>query len=88
VPAEALTRRVADQDNRAGKAYRVSIVTEKGPEQRIIRVGLQTRTQAEVTEGLNPGDRILLNRSQAPNGQNSTQRAGNNAQRFNRGPQL
>jgi macrolide-specific efflux system membrane fusion protein len=89
VPAEALTRRAVDQDNRSGKAYRVSVMTEKGPEQRVIRVGLQTRTQAEVTEGLNPGDRILLNRSQAPaNGQNSTQRADNNARRFNRGPQL
>jgi macrolide-specific efflux system membrane fusion protein len=88
VPAEALTRRLNDQDNRSGKAYRVSVMTENGPEQRLIRVGLQTRTQAEVTEGLNPGERILLNRAQAPaNGQNNTQRAGN-AQRFNRGPQL
>jgi macrolide-specific efflux system membrane fusion protein len=89
VPAEALTRRVADQDNRSGKAYRVTVVMDQGREQRVIRVGLQTRTQAEVIEGLNPGERVLVNRPQvAANGQNNAQRAGNNAQRFNRGPQL
>jgi macrolide-specific efflux system membrane fusion protein len=89
VPPEALTRRLADQDNRSGKAYRVSVVTDQGREQRVIRVGLQTRTQAEVVEGLNPGERVLVNRPQAAaNGQNNAARAGNNAQRFNRGPQL
>jgi macrolide-specific efflux system membrane fusion protein len=89
VPAEALTRRAADQDSRSGKAYRVSVLTDKGREQRLIRVGLQTRTEAEVIEGLNAGERILVNRPQvATNGQNNAQRAGNNAPRFNRGPQL
>jgi macrolide-specific efflux system membrane fusion protein len=89
VPAEALTRRVAGQDNGSGKAYRVSVVTDNGREQRLIRVGLQTRTQAEVLEGLNPGERVLVDGPQiAANGQNNGQRTGGTARRFSRGPQL
>ncbi|MGE5817426.1 MAG: efflux RND transporter periplasmic adaptor subunit [Deltaproteobacteria bacterium] len=88
IPAEALTRRVADQDNDSGKAYRVAVVTEKGREQRIIHVGLQTRTQAEVKVGLEPGERVLVNRPQNMDTvQNSGQR-GTNAPRLNRGPQI
>ena len=87
VPAEALTRRASDQDNDMGKAYRVSVMTDTGREQRIIHVRLQTRTQAEVTEGLQPGERIVLNR---PVG--STMQAGNQPRsggnRINRGPRL
>ncbi len=87
IPAEALTRPVPKEDNELGKAYRVSVMTETGQEQRVIRVGLQTRTQAEVKAGLAAGDRILINRPQgsaAP--ANNPQRA--NANRINRGPQL
>ena len=90
-PAEVLTRRAADHDNDSGKAYRVTVVTDKGREQRIIHVGLQTRTQAEVTAGLEAGERILVNRSQGQGtaaAQNTPLRGGNNAPRFNRGPQL
>jgi macrolide-specific efflux system membrane fusion protein len=90
-PAEALTRRVAEQDNESGKAYRVTVLTGQDREQRVIHVGLQTRAQAEVTAGLNPGDRILLNRPQEPGAAtapNSAARGGNNTRRFNRGPQL
>jgi membrane fusion protein, macrolide-specific efflux system len=87
IPAEALTRPVPKEDNELGTAYRVSVMTETGQEQRVIRVGLQTRTQAEVKAGLEAGDRILVNRPQggaAP--ANNQQRA--NANRLNRGPQL
>jgi macrolide-specific efflux system membrane fusion protein len=90
-PAEVLTRRAADHDNDSGKAYRVTVLTDKGREQRIIHVGLQTRTQAEVTAGLEPGERILVNRPQGQataTAQNNPQRGGNNAPRFNRSPQL
>jgi len=91
VPVEALTRRVPDQDNQAGKAYRVTVVTDAKREQRIIHVGLQTRAQAEVKDGLSAGDKILVNRPQGSNGGNQQQSArnnANNAPRFNRGPQL
>src|SRR5688500_3488303 len=90
-PAEVLTRRLTEHDNESGKAYRVTVITEKGREQRIIHVGLQTRTQAEVIAGLEPGERILVSRPQGQataTAQTTPQRGGNNSPRFNRGPQL
>jgi macrolide-specific efflux system membrane fusion protein len=88
IPTEALSRRVAEQDNESGKAYRVAVVTEKAPEARIIHVGLQTRTQAEVKAGLQPGERVLVNRPQAAESAQNNGQRGNNAPRFNRGPQI
>ena len=90
-PAEVLTRRLTEHDNESGKAYRVTVVTDKGREQRIIHVGLQTRTQAEIIAGLEPGERILVSRPQGQGSatdQNNRARAGSNAPRLNRGPQL
>lgn len=94
VPAEALTRRAPREDNGKGKAYRVTVASGgNGREQRLIRVGLQTRTQAEVLQGLEEGERIYLNRpagaatanagAARPEGANRAAGA-----RFNRGPQL
>ena len=94
VPAEVLNRRAPKDDNDQGKAYLIRVANgEKGREQRIIHVGLQTRTQAEVTDGVQEGDRIVLNRPAgsaartASNAQPGTN-ARPNPQRFNRGPQL
>ena len=90
VPAEALTRRAAKEDNDKGKAYRVTVTKGDSREQRIIHVGLQTRTQAEVTDGLQAGEQILVNRP-AGSANPNNQQAGNsrpNAPRLNRGPQL
>jgi membrane fusion protein, macrolide-specific efflux system len=94
IPAEALTRRVAKEDNQNGKAYRVAVVTESGTEQRVIHVGLQTRTQGEVIDGLKEGEKIAVNRPAGSANQaaqsNSQQRGTGaaNAPRPNRGPQL
>ena len=89
IPAELLTRRVTKEDNDKGKAYRVAVVTEAGREQRVIHVGLQTRTQAEVMDGLQEGERVAATRPAAATTQaNNQQRGGNNAPRLNRGPQL
>jgi membrane fusion protein, macrolide-specific efflux system len=87
IPAEALTRPVPSEDNELGKAYRVSVATESGREQRVVRIGLQTRTQGEVKDGLKAGDRILVNRPQSSAASASNQPRPN-ANRFNRGPQL
>jgi hypothetical protein len=87
IPAEVLTRRAAREDNDKGKAYRVAVVTETGTEQRVIHVGLQTRTQAEVIDGLREGDKIAASRPAGANTQANNQARGN-AGRFNRGPQL
>jgi macrolide-specific efflux system membrane fusion protein len=93
VPAEVLTRRAAREDNKNGKAYRVSVANGTGLEQRLIHVGLQTRTQAEVIDGLQEGERISVNRPSGTatanrNGGGQQQGSNRSAQRFNRGPQL
>jgi membrane fusion protein, macrolide-specific efflux system len=89
IPAELLTRRAAKEDNDKGKAYRVAVVTEAGRQQRVIHVGLQTRTQAEVVDGLQEGERVAATRPAPSTAQaNNQQRGGNNAPRVNRGPQL
>jgi macrolide-specific efflux system membrane fusion protein len=92
VPAEALTRRVAKEDNDKGKAYRVTVMTDKGREQRVIHVGLLTRTQAEVIDGLQDGEKLASDRPVGGPNQtaNNQQRANGtaSAQRPIRGPQL
>jgi macrolide-specific efflux system membrane fusion protein len=93
IPAEVLTRRAAREDNDKGKAYRVAVITEKGREPRVIHVGLQTRTQAEVIDGLTEGEKIAVNRpagaaNRTAGQANNPQRGAGNAPRFNRGPQL
>jgi membrane fusion protein, macrolide-specific efflux system len=93
IPAEVLTRRAAREDNEKGKAYRVTVIADKKREPRLIHVGLQTRTQAEVVDGLNEGEKIAVNRPAAnpnrpANQANTQQRGAGNQPRFNRGPQL
>jgi macrolide-specific efflux system membrane fusion protein len=93
IPAEVLTRRAAREDNDKGKAYRVSVINGTGREQRVIHVGLQTRTQAEVVDGLKEGEKIAVNRPAGAANRtaaqaNNPQRGTGSAPRFNRGPQL
>lgn len=89
LPLEALGRRAPDSDNGAGKAYRVRVWKETGPEDRVIHTGLQTRAQVEVTAGLEAGERVVIARA-APSGA-QRERGGNQGGgggRFSRGPQL
>jgi membrane fusion protein, macrolide-specific efflux system len=93
IPAEALNRRANREDNDKGDAYRVAVMTENGREQRVIHIGLLTRTQAEVVEGLKEGEKIALSRpggtaNRAVGQPNAQQRGAGNQPRFNRGPQL
>lgn len=60
IPAAALTRRMAKQDNESGQAYQVKVMTAKGPVDTIIHIGLSDRTNAEVKSGLKEGDKIIL----------------------------
>ncbi|HKA32562.1 MAG TPA: efflux RND transporter periplasmic adaptor subunit [Candidatus Binatia bacterium] len=89
VPAEALTRRAPDQDNDQGKAYRVTVANTDGDrgEQRVIHVGLVTRAQAQVTDGLKPGERMLLPRQEGASPP-ATQQQNQRRPGFTRGPQL
>ena len=84
---EALNQRVPEEDNEKGKAYRVRVLTESGPKERVIHAGLQTRTQAQVTAGLESGERILLKRPSATNSQR-TNMPGGGMGRFGGGPRL
>ena len=93
VPAEVLTRRAAREDNEKSKAYRISVAGATGREQRLIHVGLQTRTQAEVIDGLQEGERIFLNRpagtpTRTASGAQQSNANRGGAQRFNSGPRL
>lgn len=87
IPAEALSQRVAEKDNEKGKAYRVRVLTASGPEERVIHAGLQTRTQAQVTAGLEIGERILLKRPPATDTQRASMPGGGRG-RFGGGPRL
>jgi macrolide-specific efflux system membrane fusion protein len=93
IPAEVLTRRAPREDNDKGKAYSIAVITDTGREQRVIHVGLQTRTQAEVVDGLKEGEKIAVNRpagaaNRTASQANNQQRGAGNAPRLNRGPQL
>ena len=92
IPAEVLTRRAAREDNDKGKAYRVAVITDKGRESRVIHIGLQTRTQAEVADGLAEGEKVAAIRPAAvanrPANQSNNPQRATNQPRFNRGPQL
>jgi macrolide-specific efflux system membrane fusion protein len=89
IPGEALGQRAPREDTEKGKAYRVRVLTESGSQERVIHVGLQTRTQAQVMAGLEEGERILIQRAPASNAQRAgAQRGATGAARFGGGPRL
>ena len=53
--------------------YTATVVTDAGQEKREVKVGLTTRTQAEVISGLKVGDRLLITATQAPAANKVTQ---------------
>ncbi len=82
VPVAVLTHRQPDADNAKGDAYLVSVLGDDGrPQKRVIHVGLMNRTDAEVTEGLVAGDKIILSGAAA----GETEKAGGH---FRFGPRL
>ena len=60
VPVAALGKHMSHDDNGSGAAYRVRVVDGQKNKERIIRVGLMSRTMAEVKEGLKEGDKISI----------------------------
>lgn len=61
LPMEALRTRVPKQDSELGLAYRVEMAGNGGKgEERIIHVGMMSRTSAEIRSGLKSGDKIVL----------------------------
>ena len=67
IPVEALMGRVPDKDNAAGSAYRVRVLEEGGRRERIIHIGHMNRSVAEIKDGLQEGDRVII-ATRAPKG--------------------
>lgn len=63
IPVNALGKRLLEQDNEQGTAYRVKVVSagKQEPQERVIHIGLQNRRFAEVRDGLSAGERVKLN---------------------------
>lgn len=61
VPATAVGKPVPDKDSDAGKAHIVKIPNGKTPLEQIVHIGLMNRSVAEIRDGLQDGQTILLN---------------------------
>jgi membrane fusion protein, macrolide-specific efflux system len=61
VPVTALGKRLPEQDNEKGAAYRIKVLgTGAEFQEKTIRIGLQNRRFVEVREGINVGERVKL----------------------------
>lgn len=61
IPVNALDKRLPEQDNEHGTAYRVKLMgAERKIQERTIHIGLQTRRIAEIRDGLSAGERVKL----------------------------
>ena len=60
IPVSALLARQADSDTDAGQAYKVKILEGGAQTEKTIHVGIVTRAQAQVTQGLKEGDLVVL----------------------------
>ena len=81
IPTAALGRRLRDQDDGVGEAYEVQRLVDGRPVATPVKVGLMTRTQAEIRAGLAVGDQVVLPTPVAPaassgNGPRATARLG------------
>lgn len=61
IPVAALGKRMAQDDNAAGQAYRVKVMQAGAkPVHKTVHIGLQNRTMAEVKDGLKAGDKVII----------------------------
>jgi membrane fusion protein, macrolide-specific efflux system len=61
IPVSALGKRLSEQDNENGSAYRIKVFgTGKELQEKNIFIGLQNRRFAEVRDGLKVGERVKL----------------------------
>jgi len=60
LPTKALGSRLEANDNDTGKAYRVTLKGGAIEESRIVYVGMTTRTQVEIREGIQLGDQVIV----------------------------
>ncbi|WP_020483131.1 efflux RND transporter periplasmic adaptor subunit [Methylomonas sp. MK1] len=60
IPVNVLGPRQRNQDQGNGHAYQVKVLTEQGPQDKIVQIGLRTRRFVQVLEGLAAGDRVQI----------------------------
>jgi membrane fusion protein, macrolide-specific efflux system len=58
IPIAALGKRLSEEDNQNGAAYRIKAVTEQGVQEKTIHIGLRTRRFAEIRDGLAVGAKL------------------------------
>lgn len=74
LPTNALGKRLPEQDNAQGLAYRVQLLEGEELRDRAVHVGLQTRRFVQVRDGLAVGDRVKA--APPPEKKNSAARGG------------
>lgn len=60
IPTAALGRRLRDQDDEVGEAFEVQRLVDGRSVPTVVKIGLMTRTQAEIRAGLTVGDKVVL----------------------------
>ncbi|OAH97259.1 efflux RND transporter periplasmic adaptor subunit [Methylomonas methanica] len=60
IPVNVLGPRQRNQDQGNGHAYQVKVLTEQGPQDKIVQIGLRTRRFVQVLAGLAAGDRVQI----------------------------
>ncbi|MCQ8117156.1 efflux RND transporter periplasmic adaptor subunit [Methylomonas rosea] len=60
IPVNVLGPRQRNQDQNDGHAYQVKVLTEQGPQDKIVQIGLRTRRFVQVLAGLAAGDRVQI----------------------------
>jgi macrolide-specific efflux system membrane fusion protein len=60
LPVNALGPRQRNQDQGNGHAYQVKVLTEQGPQDKVVQIGLRTRRLVQVLTGLTAGDRVQI----------------------------
>ena len=84
VPTEVLTNRLPEKDVEEAMAYRVNLFEKGSQVEKIIHIGLMSRSLAEVIDGLNVGDNVVSGTSSVANNKKD---GGNRPPRFG-GPRL
>lgn len=60
IPVSALGKPIPDQDNDKGQAYMVKVLKGRTPQETLVHIGLMDRSSAEVRDGLQAGDKLVL----------------------------
>lgn len=60
IPTQALLKPQPEKNTAQGKAYLVRVKSGKKTQEQLVHIGMMTRTQAELLDGLNEGDRVVL----------------------------